>query len=40
MNPVVPFTVATACAIMSLATGDVGLLLVGLIFAAVGIVTE
>jgi hypothetical protein len=40
MNPVIPFTAATACAIMSLVTGDVGLLFAGLIFAAIGMVSE
>lgn len=40
MNPIIPFTAATACAIMSLATGDVGLLFAGLIFAAIGMASE
>jgi len=38
--PIVPFTAATGCAIMSLTTGDVGLLFAGLIFAAIGMVLE
>jgi len=40
MNPMIPFTAATGCAIMSLTTGDVGLLFAGLIFAAIGMVSE
>jgi hypothetical protein len=40
MNPVIPFTASTGCAIMSLVTGDVGLLFAGLIFAAIGMVSE
>jgi hypothetical protein len=40
MNPIIPFTAATACAIASLATGDVGLMFAGLVFAFVGIMSE
>jgi len=40
MNPMIPFTAATACAIVSLVSGDVGLLFVGLVFAGIGMVSE
>jgi hypothetical protein len=40
MNPMIPFTAATGCAIVSLTTGDIGLMFAGLIFAAIGMVSE
>ena len=40
MNPMIPFTATVACAIMSLITGDVGLMFSGLVFAFVGIMSE
>ena len=40
MNPIIPFTATVACAIASLATGDIGLMFAGLVFSFIGIISE